>query len=235
MPRRSGAWIAGFLLLALTPACRRPRVTEVAPDEGAPGASAVLRVSTLAPGTRPEAVEVTVGGLPATVLRVEASIGVEFLVPDRAPGPAEVAVSVSGRDAGRVGFTVLAAPARQLVLAMTGERIELLSSRGATGLDRPSRELPGRHGLAYDVVERDGRLVATGILPHPLLGRREVLEPAGVLHGVRPPASATFTLRIPAIKPGAVVRFFEFQPGTDLATAEGRATRRLISEVGIGG
>jgi hypothetical protein len=84
-------------------------------------------------------------------------------------------------------------------------------------------------------VARHGRLVATGVLPHPLLGRREVFEPQGVLHGVRPPASATFRLRIPAVEGGGVVRFFEFEPGTDLSTAGGRAARRPVSEVEIGG
>jgi hypothetical protein len=235
MSTRSGVWIASFLLIAAAWGCRRPRATEIAPEEGPPGASAVVRVTRLAPDTKSEALEVTVDGQPATVLRVEPTVGVEFLIPDRAPGPVEVALRVSGRNAGQVRFTVLAPPARQLVLTMTGERIALVSSRGASGLDRPSRELPSRRGLAYDVVARDGRLVATGTLPHPLLGRREVFEPEGVLHGVRPPASATFTLRIPAFQGGGVVRFFEFEPGTELSTPQGRAARRLVSEVEIGG
>jgi hypothetical protein len=68
-----------------------------------------------------------------------------------------------------------------------------------------------------------------------LLGRREVHEPEGVLHGVRPPASASFRLRIPALPQGGVVRFFEFEPGTDLATAAGRAARRPVADVEIGG
>jgi hypothetical protein len=235
MRSHPGIWIAVLLLLAPAAACR-PRVPpQVVPDAGAPGTSAVVRVPGLEPGTKPEAVAVTVGGQPATVSRVEAPAGIEFLVPERAPGPAEVAVRLGGRDAGQVPFTVLAAPARQLLLTMTGERIELVADRGAASLDRPSRELPGRRGLAYDVVARDGRLIATGVVPHPLDGRREVHEAEGVLHGVRPPASASFRLRIPALPQGGVVRFFELEPGTDLATAAGRAARRLLAEVQIGG
>jgi hypothetical protein len=142
---------------------------------------------------------------------------------------------VGGRDAGRAPFTVLAPPARQLVLAMTGKRIDLITSRGASGLDRPSRELPGRRGLAYDVVTRDGRLVATGVIPHPLARRLEVFEPEGRLRGAPAPASETFTLRIPAVPEGSVVRFYEYDAGTKLDTAAGRAARRLVSEIRVGG
>jgi hypothetical protein len=121
------------------------------------------------------------------------------------------------------------------VLSLTGERVELVSSRGAAGLDRPSRETPVGMGLSYDVVTREGVVVATGTLPHPMRGRREVFDPEGTMRGAPAPKSATFTLRIPAVPKGSVARFYEVEPGTDLATAEGRAKRRLLSEVELGG
>jgi len=230
-------WIlgAGLLVLAAAAACRPRGGSEIAPAEAAPGATAVVRVPGLEGPVQPGAVEVTVGGRVATVLRVQASAGVEFLVPEHEVGETEVAVRLGGRLAGRVPFRVLPSPARQLVLSMTGERVTLVASRGAAGLDRPSRETPVGPGLAYDVLDARGRLVATGILPHPLRGRRELFEPEGRMHGVAAPAAATFTLRIPAPPGGGVVRFYESEPGADLATEAGRAARKFLSEVKVGG
>jgi hypothetical protein len=235
MPRESWSLVAFCLLLAVGAGCRPRGTSEVAPGEGAPGTTAVVRVPGLEPGTKADAVVVTVGGQPATVLRVEAGAGIEFLVPERAAGPAEIAVQIGDRPAGRVPFVVRAAPARQLVLSWSGDRITLVSNRGASGLGRASRESGARRDLAYDVVAPDGRLIATGTVPHPIHGRRELFEPEGTMRGAPEPSAATFGLRIPAVPAGSVVRFFEFEPGTDLGTAEGRAARRPVSEVGIGG
>jgi hypothetical protein len=238
MAERTLALLAGLLLLAAAGACR-PRgakeVMEVAPAEAAPGEAAVVRVPGLEPGAKAESVDVEVGGKAATVLRVEAPTEIEFLVPEREAGPAEVAVKIAGREVGRVPFSVLPAPARQLVLSLSEGRVQVVSSRGASGLDRPSREIPVGRGLSYDVVTPEGRLVATGTIPHPLSGRREIFEPEGKMRGAPAPKSATFTLRIPAVPKGSVVRFYEVEPGKDLATPEGRASRRLLSEVEVGG
>lgn len=239
MPERTLALVAALLLLAAGGACRPPgprQPLELAPPEAAaPGEAVVVRVPGLELGPKVETVKVTVSGRAATVLRVEPPIGIEFLFPDLEAGPAEVVVTIAGRKVGRAPFRVLPAPARQLVLSLADGRVQLISNRGASGLDRPSRELPVGPGLSYDVVTSDGRLIATGTLPHPLSGRREVFEPGGTLRGAPVPKSATFTLRIPAVPKGSVVRFYEVQPGTDLTTPEGRAKRRLLSTVQLGG
>jgi hypothetical protein len=232
MSRRRISLIVFSSLMLVLAACRPREPVEVTPAEGPPGTTAVVRVPGLEEIAK-EAVEVSVGDRPAAVLAVDARAGVEFLVPEHPPGAAEVAVRIDGRAVGRVPFTVRPSPARQLVLAMSGEEIELVASRGAVSLDRPSRELPSRRALSYDVVTSDGRLVATGVIPHPLADRREVLEPDGTLRGAPEPVSATFTLRIPSVPRGGVVRFYEVEPGTDPESAEGRAARRLISEIRV--
>ena len=230
-PNRMLAACCG-LLLASSFGCRPP---EVNPDQAPPGASVVVSAPGLAVGAKPDEIKVTVGGRPAAVARVEAGTGIEFVVPELEPGVTEVAVEWRGRSLGRASFRVTASPARQLVLSMTGQAITLVSERGATGLGRPSREAGSRRDLAYDVVGPDGRLIATGTVPHPLRGRRELFEQDGSMRGAPEPASGTFRLRIPTPPAGSVVRFFEFEPGTDLRTAEGRAARRAISEVRVGG
>jgi hypothetical protein len=235
MPRESWSLAACCLLIAVAAGCRPRGTTEIAPGEGAPGSTAVVRVPGLEAGTKPDAVAVTVGGRPATVLRVEAGTGIEFLVPEREAGPAEVAVRIGQRDAGRAPFVVRAAPARQLVLSWGAQGVTLVSNRGASGLGRPSREAGSRRDLAYDVLALDGRLIATGTVPHPLQGRLELFEADGTMRGAPEPSTATFGLRIPAPPPGSVLRFYEFDPGTDLGTAEGRAARRQVSEVRVGG
>ena len=235
MAEHRSALVGGLLLAVVVTACRSSGTVDISPSSAAPGSTVVVRVPGLQPGSKPETVAVSVGDKAATVERVDPRAGVEFLVPDHGPGPAPVTVKIAGRQMARATLDVRPAPAQQLVLSLTDGQVSLISSRGATHLDRPSRETPVRTGLAYDVWTPDGRLVATGTLPHPLLGRREVFEPDKTMHGAAAGKTATFTLRIPAVPKESVVRFYEFAPGTDLSTLAGRASRRFLSEIKVGG
>jgi len=215
-------------------------LVDVFPSGAIPGGTVVVRTEEFDGVTEKSDVSVTVGEQPAHVIRVVPEIGVEFLVPRLEPGLAAVEIAVDGSPAGATTLKIVGSPARQLVLTMTGDSIELVSDQGASSLGRPSREIPARKALGYDVVTGEDRILATGTIPHPLSGRLEVHEADGTLHGSSTRSSETFFLRIPAVPQGSRVRFFEFEEGVGALTAgslnqDARDRRKLISEIELGG
>lgn len=225
LSRYSGGFAGAAFLLA---GCATTFPTsDVFPQEAAPGSSVTVRV----PPTAPEELEVRVANRPAPIVRVVPGAGVEFLVPAIRHGSTQVVVRSGQKVIATTSLTVLQPTARQLVLKMEGNRIELLTEAPAAGLDRQTLEAPLGTGLSYDVLTPSGALVVTGVLPHPILGRREVHEAGGKLHGLPPPATATFPMRVPAVPSGSTVRFYEYAVGIDLATPGGRSQRRFLSEV----
>lgn len=227
--------LVGLLLLAAALGCQEKPEAEIFPAQAAPGSTAVVRAEGLDAEREKEAVRVRVGDQPALVIRVVPGVGVEFLVPELQPGPAAVKVEAYGKAAATATLTIVPPPARQLVLGMTGDLVELVSDRGAASFARPSREVPVRRGLAYDVLNAQGVLVATGVIEHPRAGRLEVHDEEGGLRGAPEPDSATFTLRIPAVPGGGTLRLYDVEPQIDVMTDEGRAERRLVSEIELGG
>lgn len=224
--------------LAGAAACRHgppTAETRIVPEAVAPGGTAVIQPPRLEAETKLEAVRVLVGQQPATVLNLAPEVGIAFLVPALEPGEVEVTVEIGGSTVGTTRLTVKPSPARHLVLTMTGDEIALVSDRGASGLAQPNREIPEGPALSYDVLSAEGVLVSTGVLSHPLHGRREIFGEDGTMRGAPVPDSATFTLRIQALPAGGSIRFYEAEPGADLSTETGRATRRQISTIEIGG
>lgn len=213
-------------------------VSDVNPTQASPG-SVVTVTADKSVFEGASSAGVIIGGESATIQSTLSATQALVVVPNIAAGAAEVRVVEAGKTPGAAGpLTVLAAPATRLVLSFSGNQVQLVETLPASGgIGESARE--GGRRLSYDVLDGQGRILFTGELIHPTLGRAEVFDPLDQgLFAPRQVAvspSAVFALKIPNLGGATKVRFYDATADLDLGTAAGRAGRAFLNEITVGG
>lgn len=182
---------------------------------------------------------VTIGGQAATIQSVVSGTEAIVTVPNLSAGAAEVRLVEIGKAPGAPGqLTILAAPAQRLILRFGANQVLLLSAQAAIGGVGENAREEGRR-ISYDVLDSQGRVLFTGAVVHPTLGRAEVFDPLGQgmfsPHQVAVSPSAAFAVKIPNLGGATRVQFFDAAAELDLGTAAGRAARVFLNEITVGG
>ncbi|HSW47232.1 MAG TPA: IPT/TIG domain-containing protein [Phycisphaerae bacterium] len=213
-------------------------VTAVNPSEVSPGSMVTVTAdkAVFQGATTPS---ITIGGQAATIQSVADPTQAVVIVPNLSPGAAQVRVVEAGKTPGAPGpLTVLSAPVTRLILSFGSNQVNLVSAQPATGGFSENARESGRR-LSYDVLDSQGRIIFTGEVIHPTLGRAEVFEPLDqgkfVLRHVAVSPSAAFALKIPNLNGATKVRFHDASADLDLGTAAGRAGRVFLNEISVGG
>ncbi len=243
------AWIQFFLVGSIFAAgftgCKKRTATPgsepsmiVEPAGASPGM--IVRVSGNKPLFRDsQTAKVEFGGQPASVARVVSDTEAEVLVPQVPPGKTTIGVS-SGSSGGKdsASFTILPARAQQLVLKMTGGQIELVAVHPTSGEPSGRGELGGEAQLSFDVLNKEGSVVYTGIIPHPAQQGMEVFDgpdakAAVIRREEMDQHEITFALKVPKLAAETTIKFFEAPPSVNIQDARGRESRKFLSEVKV--
>lgn len=213
-------------------------VADVIQDSASPGMT--VRVEADQPVFKDEGgARVEIGQQAAKVLKQISPQLVEVLVPLLDPGIAPVEIIEPGKNPGTPGrLNVLPARAKRLLLSFAQGQIELLGLQPTSGLDRTHTDEHGRR-IQYEVYNLLGRLIFSDVINHPTEGRHEIHDnDDNVGHTMRqaPPASqGLFSIRIPNVPGGAVVKFYDVPDNADVNTDEGRRLRSFLSEMQFDG
>jgi hypothetical protein len=213
-------------------------VSSVNPAEASPGST--VTVTTDKPAFKGDtAPTITIGGQSAITQSVVSETQAIVVVPQLAPGAAEVKIVEAGKNPGSPGqLSILSAPIQRLVLTFGNNQVQLVSAQPGTGGFGESARESGRR-ISYDVLDGQGRVIFTGAVIHPTLGRAEVFESLAdgkfSIRQVAVSPSAAFALKIPNLGGPTNVQFYDAAADLDLGTAEGRKGRVFLNEITVGG
>ena len=87
--------------------------------------------------------------------------------------------------------------------------------------------------LSYDIFSKNGSLLYSASIPHPMKERIEVYDSPkeGGMFQSDSPKQVTFPLKIPNIKEAALIKLYESPSRLDLTNADQRKERKQISEI----
>jgi hypothetical protein len=246
MNRMRVSVIIGIFALGALAGCKKGKVVEgggsnltLFPQGGSPGM--MVRVSAEKPlFARDRGAKVEIGGAGASISQTVSDAEAEVMIPNVRAGATTLNVTgEKGEGKASAPFTVLPARAQQLVLSWKDGRIELLAVHATA--DEPSAFATEGSAelLSFDLLNKDGALVYTGVIPHPAQQHMEVFdEPAQQKTNIRREGmahEATFALKIPKLPEEATVRFFEAPPGGNLLDANARESRKAVGEIKVKG
>ena len=162
-----------------------------------------------------------------------------FIVPSVSSGKQTVrVVDRDGKELGKGQLDILPSSSLRLLLTMKDGRIQLVNSKPTEGSYTENRAEQGPR-VSYDVLTPEGGLLFTGAIAHPTREAHELFdEPQPGQRTIRREpvhGDATFVVKIPNVEGPAIVRFYDVQADVDLGTAQGRAGRKLIGEIKVGG
>jgi len=234
--------IAILFLTVLFVGCKRrtekegggaPSLT-LSPEGASPGM--VVRVTTADPAF-PDAksARVEIGGQSAPIAKWVSATEVDVLVPNVAVGESKVKVT-GGKVSEAAGFTVLPASAQELVLQLKEGKLELVAVHPTA--DEPNMVARSQEPqLSYDLVNPEGGLVFTGSIEHPAQARMEVFDGPSAAQAIlrreapHPEHPVVFTVRVPIMPRGGIVKFYEAAPQMNLLDAAARQSRKLVGEI----
>ena len=223
------SWIV-LLVLCVGIGCTR-QVT-ISPESVSPG-DEVQITDPKAQFDEKKELRVTIGKEPTSVSAIEATT-IYAIVPNIAPGKAEVAVKSGTKILGTGQVLIRSAGSKRVTLSLEDGDIRFLRSKDLGGQSNERAESDGMR-LAYDVLTADGNLVFSGAIVHPTKGRHEVFDDpeTGRMHGIAPPQRAVFSLKIPYVPGKTVIRFYEAGPQLDLSRQGDRQRRTFLKEINI--
>ena len=205
----------------------------VEPQGGSPGM--IVRVSATKPifGRGQEA-KIEIGGQLASIARVVSDTEAEVMVPQVREGQTTIGISGGRKDS--AAFTVLPARAQQLILKMTGGRIELVAVHATSGEPSGRGELSGGPQLSFDVLNQAGAVIYTGTIPRPT-ERMEVFDGpdanSAVIRREKMDHETTFALKVPMLAAETTVKFFEAPPDANTQDLRTREGRKFIAEIKV--
>lgn len=213
-------------------------VVDVIQDSASPGLT--VRVEADQPVfTEEDGAQVKIGGQVARVLNRISNQIVEVVVPLLEPGIATVEIIEPKKNPGAPGrLNVLPVRARKVLLSLAQGQIELLGHRPTAGLARTGADEYGRR-IQYEVYNKLGRLIFRDVVNHPTEGRHEIHDhDENIGHTMRQAPASTaglFSIRIPNVPGGALVKFYDVPDNADVNTDEGRRLRSYLSELQLDG
>jgi hypothetical protein len=203
----------------------------VEPASARPGTTVRIRASR--PVFQSPNPSVQIGGRPAALVRRGSDHEVDVIVPVADAGRSRVRVG-SGGWSRRGRVTLLPAPSVELLIALEGSSVKLVRATPRAG-EATARALRDQARLSYDVINRLGGLVYTGVIVDPT--RREVFDGPDAknanLHGTAPSGSAVFAVKVPNVPGRFSVKLYRLGAGIDLATEAGRAQRVPLGELTV--
>jgi hypothetical protein len=211
-----------------------PQPVQVVPGEVSPGDIALLRVAK--GGFKGiEGLSVTINNRPATVTGVVDANTIQVVVPDLPPGEFSVVMSRKGDVIAQGTATIAHAPMERIFLRLEGDSVSFVKTRPYNGAYEPEAGRGRR--ISYDLVTRNGALLYTAAIRHPATDTFEVYGAADPHRPRHLPATEpySFAIKIPYMREAAILRIYDAPDGVDLDTAQGRAARRLIGEIEMGG
>jgi hypothetical protein len=220
--------LAGAILLLFC-AFAGNTTLQVTPDEACVGQTVLLRV-TKAGFEDIQAIDVTIAGQIAPVVRILDPETIEVMVPVVPIGKAPIQLSYHSKPLAMGAVMIIPAPMRRIFLRM--ERDSVTVERTSPYYGQYDRNATTGRRLSFDVISEKGQLLYTGAMPHPVTGTYEVFGPAGSPYPHRVPAEEPyrFMIKIPYSPGTTIVRVYEVPAGVDLSSDTGRQARRLINE-----
>jgi hypothetical protein len=203
------------------------------PDNVAPGNTVHIQCEGVKLGDK-STLDVTFGDRRVSVIQIHDTNTIVVLVPQLDPGRVRVTVKEGDRLVGRGEVTIVHPSKRRLFLTYTDGEITLDRVAPYTGhFDRPTPDGPR---LSYDVLNEKGVVIYTSAKPLPGSRGVEILgDPGkgGSIERLPRRGRVRFAVKIPYQAGKTVVRFYEVEPGRDLADPQAREGRRFIREIEI--
>lgn len=229
--------IAVLFLAALFFGCKKKSggsAVTLSPEGASPGM--VVRVTTAQPAfSDATAARVEIGGQLAPFVKVVSATEVDVLVPNTAAGESQVKVT-GGKGSGAAAFTVLPASAQELVLQLKDGKFELVAVHPTA--DEPTMVTRSQEPqLSYDLINAEGGLVFTGSIDHPAQARMELFDGPNAREAIlrreppHPGQPVVFALKVPIVRAGATVKFYESAPDVNLLDAAARQNRKPVGEI----
>jgi hypothetical protein len=170
-----------------------------------------------------------------TVVGTDTAGQIAVMVPNLNQGQYKISV-LKNKDT--VGFSTLkigAPPAQLLVLSINdNHEIKVMKSMPYNG-DYQSGFTSASSQLSFDLTDDANNVIYSASIPDPVTEGMEVFrgkdtmsrEKMGMM------GNATFAVKIPNIQQATKVNFYTSAPGADLHNAEGRRSRKLVSQIDL--
>jgi hypothetical protein len=230
--------IAVLFVAALLFGCNKKErggsAVTLSPEGASPGM--MVRITTAQPAfSDATTARVEIGGQLAPIVKVVSATEVDVLVPNTASGESQVKVT-GGKVSGAAAFTVLPASAQELVLQLKDGRFELVAVHPTA--DEPTMVTRSQEPqLSYDLINAQGGLVFTGSINHPAQARKELFDGPNAQEAIlrreppHPGQPVVFTLKVPIVPAGAMLKFYESAPEVNLLDAATRQNRKPVGEI----
>jgi hypothetical protein len=247
-----GLFATSGIVCAAGARCDDPEQIQELLAAGAKPSAAVLRVvqSTAAPGTSVKvlaesavfgdgSVRILIGGQTALIKSIISDEEAEAVVPVLKAGMHDVQIAEPNKLPGAAAqLNVTDPPAKLLVLSMSDQGIELQDSFPMGGAPYRNGDDGGQR-IHYEVLNPQGRILFHNVINHPTEGRLEVYDrddKGEPVHYMAPKRlSAVFSLSIPNVPGGALLKLYDVPADADLGTPAGLAARTFLADIQIPG
>ncbi|HEV8272481.1 MAG TPA: IPT/TIG domain-containing protein [Chitinophagaceae bacterium] len=224
-----------MLLIILTASCNRrilPDSISLSQSSARPGETILINTGKRTISDKNK-ISVTFNEITSQVISLEDSL-VEVMVPELQPGEAKINISVDKKSIGNSSITIKEHSTRKLIFMINPEgKVEKIGEKLSND-EIASPDLTAGNKIAYDLVDANQQILASGLVPNPLGGmevfddpqKKIFREKAGHMGG-------TFTINVPNIKGGMKLRIYDVQLPGDANNQQFLERKKLITEIDI--